>query len=57
MAQRTWIPKLVLILKTACGYINRWESQLHKFIPEENWPLLDAVVTACVALETVLVEL
>jgi len=57
MAQRTWIPKLVLILKTVCGYINRWESQLHKFIPEENWPLLDAVVTACVALETVLVEL
>lgn len=57
MAFKTWIPKLIDILHLTCGYILRWQPQLHKFIPEEHWPLLDAVVTACQALEEVLVDL
>jgi len=57
MALKTWIPKLIKILDATCKYIRRWEQQLHKFIPEEHWPKLDAVVTACVALNEVLEEL
>jgi hypothetical protein len=57
MAQRTWIPQLIKILRKTCQYILRWRTQLGKFIPDESEPLLDAVVTACQALEEVLVEL
>ena len=50
---KTYLPKLLKILVLVCGYILRWQKQLKENIPEEHWPKLDAVVTACEALEAV----
>lgn len=51
---KTYLPKLLKILRLVCGYILRWKQQLKNHIPEEHWPKLDAVVTACEALELVI---
>jgi len=45
------------ILDATFKYLRGWEKQLHKFLPEENWPKPGAVVTAWVALNEVLEEL
>ena len=54
---KTWLPTLAKVLQATCRYINRWRPQIEKHLPEENWPLLDAVVTACMALDLVVQEL
>lgn len=51
---KTWLPMLAKILQRVCGYINRWRPQIERSLPEENWPLLDAVLTACTALDVVI---
>lgn len=50
---RTYLPKLLKILRLVCSYILRWKQKIQEHIPEEHWPKLDAVVTACEALEAV----
>lgn len=50
---KTWLPMLAKILQRVCGYINKYRAQLERNIPEEHWPLLDAVLVACQALDVV----
>jgi len=54
MALRTYLPKLLFILRLLCGYIGRNRERIEHFIGEENIAALDAVVTACEALEAIL---
>jgi hypothetical protein len=48
---KTYLPKLLFIARLLCNYIRRWESKIKDNIPEESWPILDAALTACDALE------
>jgi len=57
MALRTYLPKLAYLLHLVCGYINRWEDKIRQYIGEEGEPLLDAVLTACTALDEFLDEI
>lgn len=50
---KTWLPALAFILQRVCKYITRWRAQIERNMPEENWPLLDAVLVACTALDEV----
>jgi hypothetical protein len=54
---KTWLPTLAKVLQKVCGYINRWRPQIERHLPEENWPLLDAVLVACTALDQVVEDL
>lgn len=54
---KTYLPKLLLIARLVCNYIRRYESKIKDTIPEESWPVLDGVLTACDALEVVIVAL
>lgn len=54
MALRTMLPKLLFILRLLCGYIGKHRERIERFIGEENVAALDAVVTACEALEAIL---
>lgn len=44
---KTYIPKLIYILETACKYVGRWRYKLEHFLTPEQMVLLEAVVTAC----------
>ena len=50
---KTWLPTLAKVLQRVCKYINRYRNELERTIPEESWPLLDAVIVACQALDVV----
>lgn len=51
MALRTYLPKLQFLARLLCGYIARWERQLRANMTNEQEALLDAVMTACQALD------
>lgn len=57
MSVRTYLPKLLLILRLLCGYISRYRERIETFIGPENVAALDAVVAACEAMEAILVVL
>jgi hypothetical protein len=54
---KTWLPTLAKVLQKVCSYIERWRTQIERNLPEENWPLLDAVLVACSALDQVIDEI
>lgn len=57
MASRTYIPTLVLILRTVCNYITRYRNQLDGFLnTDEKKAALAAVASACEAF-TLLVDI
>lgn len=58
MALRTMLPGLLKVLRETCKYIARNRDRIERFLENpENVLLLDAVVTACEAMEAVLEEL
>jgi len=48
---KTFLPKLLLIARTLCNYIRRYDATIRKYIGEGNEATLDAVLVACDALE------
>lgn len=54
MALRTYLPTLLAILRLLCKYIATHRDRILRFLGEENVAALDAVVTACEALEAIL---
>lgn len=50
---RTYLPKLSAILLLVCGYINKYRATILKYLPEGSETAIDAVLTACVALEVI----
>lgn len=55
MALRTTLPGLLRVLRIVCAYIARNRARIERFLESpENVILLDAVVTACLALDAVL---
>lgn len=50
---RTYLPKLLLILRLVCNYIGRYRETILKYLPEGSETALDAVTTACEALEII----
>jgi len=55
MASRTYLPRLLFILRLVCHYIQRWESQIRGALPDgAAQTALTAVVTACEAMEAIL---
>lgn len=54
MSLRTYLPTLLALLRATCNYIGRNRDRIERFIGEENIAALDAVVTACEALEVIL---
>lgn len=54
MALRTYLPTLLVIAKSLCAYIRRHDEKIRQYIGEENEAVLDAVLVACDALESVL---
>ena len=57
MGFKTALPGLLKVLRKTCGFILSNDSLLRTFIPDEHIPKLEAVVTACRALEEVVVPL
>jgi len=53
---RTFLPKLQTILLLICRYIGQHRLVILEYLPPESEALLDAVITACVALEAVVDE-
>lgn len=55
MGVRTYLPKLLAILRYTCKYIRRWESQIEDALQNDSQRnALHAVVTACEAMEAIL---
>jgi hypothetical protein len=54
---KTFLPQLLKIGRRLCGYIRRYEDKIKQTLPEEKWPLLDAVLVACDALEVAILLL
>lgn len=48
---RTYLPKLLLIGRLLCGYIRRHEEKIANNLGENGTAVVDAVLTACDALE------
>ena len=55
MAARTYLPHLIFIARTLCGYMKRWERQIKDNLTDEQEVLFDAVLAACEALEAAIV--
>jgi len=54
MAAKTWLPGLIRVLRASCRYIRDNREFLNRFITtEEGQAALDAVYTACQALEVI----
>lgn len=54
MGLRTYLPTLLAIGRLMCDYIRRHEAKIKANVGAENEGLVDAVLTACEALEVVL---
>jgi len=50
---RTYLPTLVKILLSVCGFIGRYRVTILKYMPPDSEALLDAVMVACDALRIV----
>lgn len=57
MSKRTYLPKLLFVMRTMCGYIRRWEPQIKEIVGDGNTAKVDAVLAACTILEAVVVPL
>lgn len=55
--QKTWLPQLLKFGQRLCNYIRKYENQIKRTLPEENWGLLTAVLVACDALEVAIIAL
>lgn len=47
---RTFIPKLIYLIRLVCVYIVRWRSQLNEHLPPAAIPYLDEIMASCEAL-------
>jgi len=57
MAAKTFLPRLLDLLRATCRYITRYELTIRENIPPEHEDKLDAVLVACAALAVVLDEI
>jgi len=48
---KSYLPKLLLIARTMCNYIRRYQDKIAENLGEDGVSILNAVLTACDALE------
>lgn len=47
---RTFIPRLIYLIRLVCVYITRYRQQLNENLPPTALPYLDEIMAACDAL-------
>jgi hypothetical protein len=47
---RTFIPRLIYLIRVVCVYITRYRQQLNENLPPAAIPYLDEIMNACEAL-------
>lgn len=54
MANRTYLPKLLRLLRITCKYMKRWETFIRDHLPDEAaQTAFSNVLVACEALEAI----
>lgn len=54
MGARTYIPGLILLVKHACRFMDRYDAKIRAGLPSEQIVLYDSVKTACDAFEAII---
>lgn len=51
---RTYIPGIILLVKGACRFMDRYDAQLRENIPAPQLPIYEALHDACDAFEAII---